>query len=174
MCTSFFLLTLNTHANHMCMWLCAEYCEINTAVLSWTLRTVISSYDPDYSTLSLNYTTIVQRLQMRNTADPTVQTFTGTVQHTAPGTQRRPCADATKGNREHQTHLLKEHPHWRPGAATRPLRACSCVCVCALLVVMHEFVCDLIKPTLLDSVSPTEVSPRNNQLVQALTNSGTE
>ena len=29
----------------------------------------------------------------------------GTMLHSAPGIQRQPCADATKGNREHQTHL---------------------------------------------------------------------
>lgn len=59
--------------------------------------TVISSCDPDYFAL--------HRPVVRDTAGPTVQAFAATMQHCASGTQRQPCADATKGNREHQTHL---------------------------------------------------------------------
>lgn len=43
-----------------------------------------------------------------------------TMQHGTPSIQRQPCADATKGNRENQTHLYKEHPHWRPEADPLP------------------------------------------------------
>lgn len=77
-----------------------------------------------------------------------------TMQHRTPSIQRRPCADATKGNRENQTHLYKEHPHWRPEAD--PLPPPHSVCVLTLFLSACDFYCTYFS-TVLDPVSLCEL-----------------
>lgn len=81
--------------------------------------------------------------------------FAGAMQRRAPGTQRRPCADATKGNREHQTHLHKEHPHWRPEATPTPTSpVCLCACICFVWLFNDASVCvSLYRTRAVDPVS---------------------
>lgn len=77
-----------------------------------------------------------------------------TMQHGTPSIQRQPCADATKGNRENQTHLYKEHPHWRPEAD--PLPPPHSVCVLTLFLSAWDFYCTYFS-TVLDPVSLCEL-----------------
>lgn len=109
-------------------WPSSRSCVLSSpAVISTSATT-----DPDQAALHQSV--------VRDAADSTA--LVGTRKLCAPRIQRRFCADATKGNREHEAHLYKEPPHWRP-KANPPV----CVFVCAHILHAEPDPC----------VGPTEI-----------------